>query len=119
TTGETPPISIVDWQGARMGPPRLEAAGFLGAWMSTGAPGAHERELLRDYHDRLMSAGISGFSFDDCLESYRRCSLWPFLLGIPVAVSLVQTERGDAMWARLVRGCAELVIDTGAAELLE
>jgi len=118
TTGEAPPISIVDWQGARLGPPLLDAAVLLGACMSTDQRRAHERELLRDYHDRLMSAGISGFSFDDCLETYRRCSLWPFLLGIPVSVSLVQTERGDAMWARLVRGCAELVIDTGAAELL-
>ena len=119
TTVGAPPISIVDWQGARLGPPLLDAAVLLGACMSTEQRRAHERELLHDYHDRLVSAGIGGFSFDDCLESYRRCSLWPFLLGIPVSVSLVQTERGDAMWARLVRGCAELVIDTGAAELLE
>lgn len=119
TTAGAPPISIVDWQGARLGPPLLDAAVLLGACMSTEKRRTHERELLRDYHDRLVSAGIGGFSFDDCLASYRRCSLWPFLLGIPVSVSLVQTERGDAMWARLVRGCAELVIDTGAAELLE
>ena len=119
TTVGAPPISIVDWQGARLGPPLLDAAVLLGACMSTEQRRAHERELLHDYHDRLVSGGIGGFSFDDCLESYRRCSLWPFLLGIPVSVSLVQTERGDAMWARLVRGCAELVIDTGAAELLE
>jgi hypothetical protein len=119
TTGEAPPISVVDWQGARLGPPLLDAAVLLGACMSTDQRRAHERELLQDYHGRLVSAGVSGFSFQDCLESYRRCSLWPFLLGIPVSVSLVQTERGDAMWARLVRGCAELVIDTGAAELLE
>jgi hypothetical protein len=119
STGDAPPISVVDWQGARLGPPLLDAAVLLGACMSTEQRRAHERELLRDYHERLVSAGIGGFSFDDCLESYRRCSLWPFLLGIPVSVSLVQTERGDAMWARLVRGCAELVIDTDAAELLE
>jgi Phosphotransferase enzyme family len=119
TAAGAPPISIVDWQGARLGPPLLDAAVLLGACMSTEQRRAHERELLRDYHDRLVSAGIGGFSFDDCVESYRRCSLWPFLLGIPVSVSLVQTERGDEMWARLVRGCAELVIDTGAAELLE
>ncbi len=119
STGDAPPISVVDWQGARLGPPLLDAAVLLGACMSTEQRRAQERELLGDYHERLVSAGIGGFSFDDCLESYRRSSLWPFLLGIPVSVSLVQTERGDAMWARLVRGCAELVIDTGAAELLE
>jgi aminoglycoside phosphotransferase (APT) family kinase protein len=113
-----PPISIVDWQGARLGPPLLDAAVFLGACMGTDARRAHEHELLRSYHDGLQAAGVGTFTFDDCLDSYRRCSLWAFLLGIPVSVSLVQTERGDAMWAGLMRGCAEHVIDTGAADLL-
>jgi hypothetical protein len=117
TTG-APPISIVDWQGARLGPPLLDAALFLGACAGTDTRRAHEHELLRSYHDGLQAAGVSTFTFEDCLDSYRRCSLWAFLLGIPVSVSLVQTERGDAMWAGLMRGCADHVIDTGAAELL-
>jgi hypothetical protein len=116
---DAPPISIVDWQGARLGPPLLDAAVFLGSCLSTEERRAYERELLSAYHQRLLAAGVEGFSFEDCLDSYRRCSLWAFLLGIPVSVSLVQTERGDEMWAGLMRGCAELVLDTGAAELLD
>ena len=38
---------------------------------------------------------------------------------IPISMTVVQTERGDAMWARMVRGCANLVLDTGAADLLD
>jgi hypothetical protein len=117
-TPGAPPISIVDWQGARLGPPLLDAAVFLSTCMSAEDRRAHERELLGIYHEGLLAAGIS-FSLEDCLDSYRRCSLWAFLLGIPVSVSLVQTERGDAMWAQLMRGCAELVMDTRAGELLE
>jgi hypothetical protein len=119
TAPGVPPISVVDWQGARLGPPLLDVAVFLGACVSTEQRRVHERELLQAYHHGLVAAGIGEFSLDDCLESYRRCSLWPFLLGIPVSVSVVQTERGDAMWARLVGGCAQLVIDTGAAGLLD
>jgi hypothetical protein len=31
---------------------------------------------------------------------------------------IAQTERGDAMWARLMSGAAELVLDVGAAKYL-
>jgi len=117
-TPDAPPISVVDWQGARLAPPLLDAAVFLASCVSPQDRRAHERDLLRTYHDRLVTAGVSGFSYDDCQESYSRCSLWPFLLGIAVSVTIVQTERGDAMWARLVSGAAELVLDTGAAGLL-
>ena len=118
-TPDVPPISVVDWQGARLGPPLLDAAVFFAGCMTPEDRRAHEGDLLRAYHDRLLAAGVSGFSFEDCLESYRRCSLWPFLLGIAVSVTVVQTERGDAMWARLVSGAAELVLDTHADELLD
>jgi aminoglycoside/choline kinase family phosphotransferase len=116
---DAPPISVVDWQGARLGPPLLDAAVFLASCVTPADRRAHERDLLRSYHDRLVAAGVDGFSYGDCLESYRRCSLWPFLLGVAVSVTVVQTERGDAMWARLMSGAAELVLDTGAAGLLE
>jgi hypothetical protein len=87
--------------------------------MRTEQRRAHERDLLRAYHDGLLAEGVAGFSFDDCLESYRRCSPWAFLGAIPVSVTIVRTERGDAMWARMVRGCADLVLDTGANDLLD
>jgi hypothetical protein len=119
TTPEAPPISVIDWQGARLAPPLLDATILLGACISTEQRRMHERDLLRAYHDGLLAEGVAGFSFDDCLESYRRCSPWAFLGAIPVSVTIVQTERGDAMWARMVRGCANLVLDTGADDLLD
>jgi hypothetical protein len=116
---DAPPISVVDWQGARLAPPLLDATILLGACMTAEQRRTHERDLLHSYHDRLGANGISGFSFDDCLESYRRCAPWAFLGAIPISMSVVQTERGDEMWARMVRGCADLVLDTGAGNLLD
>lgn len=115
---DDPPICVVDWQGARLGPPLLDAAVFLASCLDSAERRAVEHDLLRAYHDRLCAMGVAGFSFDDCLDSYRRSSLWPFLLGIVVSVTIEQTERGDAMWARLIGGAAELVLDTRAAQLL-
>jgi aminoglycoside phosphotransferase (APT) family kinase protein len=117
-TAGAPPISVVDWQGARLGPPLLDAAVFMAGCVGGDERRALEGDLLRAYHERLLALDVTGFSFDDCLDSYRRCSLWPFLLGVAVSVNIVQTERGDAMWARLMSGAAELVLDTGADELL-
>jgi hypothetical protein len=111
-------ISVVDWQGARLGPPLLDAAVFLGACTSTEQRRALEDELLHSYHDGLRGEGVKDFSLDDCRDSYRIGSLWAFLLGVAISVSLVQTERGDAMWARLMAGCSDMVLDTGAASVL-
>ncbi len=118
TPPETPAISVVDWQGARLGPPLLDAAVFMAGCVDSTQRRDVEGDLLRVYHEHLGAAGVTAFTFEDCLDSYRRSSLWPFLLGIAVSVTIEQTERGDAMWARLIAGAAELVLDTRAGELL-
>lgn len=114
-----PPISIIDWQAARLAPPLVDVAIFLGACVSPPERRAHERDLLRCYHEGLLSAGVDGFSLDDCWEGYRRSALYPFLLGIAVSMTLERTERGDAMWARLIRDTADLIHTTGAADILD
>jgi len=119
TLPDAPPVSIIDWQGTRLGPPLLDAAIFMGSCLSRDDRRHHERDLLRGYHDGLVARGVSGFSFADCWESYRRSALYPFLLAIAVSVTLERTERGDAMWARMVRGSADMVQDVGAADVLD
>jgi aminoglycoside phosphotransferase (APT) family kinase protein len=114
-----PAISVIDWQAARLAPPLLDAAIFLGSCLSVEDRRAHERELLHGYHEKLCEAGIDGFSFADCLESYRGSSLYPFLLTVAVSVTLARTERGDQMWAQLFSASADIVQDTGAAALLD
>ncbi|MEZ0366076.1 phosphotransferase [Mycobacterium sp. pUA109] len=114
-----PPISIIDWQAARLAPPLVDVAIFLGACVSPAERRAHERDLLRRYHEGLRSAGVEGFSLDDCWEGYRRAALYPFLLGVAMSMTLERTERGDAMWARLMRDTADLVHATGAADVLD
>jgi hypothetical protein len=118
-TADAPPFSVIDWQAARLGPPLLDPAIFLATCMSTERRREHEQRLLSAYHDELLAAGITGFSFEECLESYRRCAPFPFLGAIPVSVTVAQTDRGDDMWAAIVRGCADVVLDAGADDLLD
>lgn len=117
-TPADPPIVLLDWQGARLAPPLLDAAIFLSACLTPGERRDHERDLLDRYHGRLVEAGVGDFSRAQCWESYRACSLYPFLLTVAVSVTIAQTERGDAMWARMLGGAADLVLSTGAAKLV-
>jgi hypothetical protein len=113
------PISILDWQACRLGPPLLDHSIFLGSCMSTADRRAHERDLLRGYHEGLVLAGVRHFTFEDCLESYRISSLYPFLLTVSMSMFLAHTDRDRDVWTQLLRGSAELVHDLGAAEVLE
>jgi hypothetical protein len=113
------PVTIVDWQACRLGPPLLDHSIFLGSCMTTADRRAHERDLLRGYHEGLLAAGVSGFSWEDCLESYRISSLYPFLLTVSMSLFLAHTDRDREVWTQLLRGCAELVEDTGAASFLD
>jgi aminoglycoside/choline kinase family phosphotransferase len=114
-----PPLTVIDWQAARLGPPLLDAAIFLGSCVDTEDRRAHERDLLRAYHESLVAAGVRDFSLEDCSQSYRVGSLYPLLLGIGASVMLERTERGDRMWSRMIRGCADLVLDLDADRLID
>jgi len=119
TADDAPPVSILDWQACRLGPPLLDHTIFLGSCMSTDDRRAHERDLLRGYHEGLVAHGVSGFTFEDCLESYRISSLYPFLLTVSMSLFLAHTDRDREVWTQLLRGTAELVQDVGAADLLD
>jgi aminoglycoside/choline kinase family phosphotransferase len=112
-------VCIVDWQGARLGPPLTDVATFLGSCVSREQRRALEPDLLRSYHKELLARGVTGFSFDDCWEGYRRAAFYPFLLTVAVSVTIERTERGDAMWAQMLRGAADLIRATGAQNVLD
>ncbi|MFE9611339.1 aminoglycoside phosphotransferase family protein [Streptomyces sp. NPDC006012] len=114
-----PSLTVVDWQTTCPGPPGLDAAVFLASSVDTETRRTIESGLLDAYADGLKEAGIRDFGFADAWESYRAASLSPFLLTIFTSVTLERTERGDEMWTRLIRGAADLVLDTEAARLLD
>lgn len=109
---------VLDWQSVRLGPPLVDLAMYLGSALDSRTRRAHEHELLKAYHDRLVTAGVPGFDFADCLHSYRWASLYGFLLAAGMSVTIARTERGDQMFATLITATAELVEDSKAADLL-
>jgi len=111
-------VAAFDWQATRLGPPLVDVSVYLGGCLSLQDRRRHERELLRQYHDGLLSRGLTGFSFDDVWESYRWCVFYGLLLSVPFSVHLERTERGDALFAGMVHSYAQLARDLGSKELL-
>ncbi len=114
-----PALSMIDWQAARLGPPPLDVAMFLGPNLDPQLRRSHERELLREYHQGLVSAGVDGYSFDDCWRSYRLCVLYPLSGAIAGATLLAQTDRDAQVWLRILRNCAQMCLDLETVELFD
>jgi aminoglycoside phosphotransferase (APT) family kinase protein len=114
----TPPLTLVDWQTTRAAPPGLDLAVFLATCVDIDARRNNEHEHLQRWVDGLAEAGVKNFGYNHARESYRAASLYPLLICVATAVTLEQSERGDRMWAQIIRGAAELVTDTEAARIL-
>jgi hypothetical protein len=113
------PALVFDWQAASLGPPLVDVTLYLGGCLTLEDRRANERELLAEYHRGLLSHGVSGFSFDDLWESYRWSVLYGLLLSVPFSVQLERTERGDKLFAGMVRGYAALARDIDSTEVLK
>jgi hypothetical protein len=110
--------TVIDWQGACLGPPLVDVATYLATCLSPADRRAHEQELLHGYHQGLIDAGIRDFSFAQCWEAYRQASLYMCLGSVAGSVTLKRSERGDAMFTAMAANTADLVLDLDAEGFL-
>jgi aminoglycoside/choline kinase family phosphotransferase len=112
------PLAVVDWQTVVWGAPAFDASYFLGAGLDVTARRAHERELLRIYHDGLQARGVSGYGWENCWTDYRRYAFGGFLMAIGASMMVVQTARGDEMFLTMIRRHGAQIADLEAERLL-
>ena len=116
--GSSRPLTVVDWQTVSFGPPLLDASYFLGAGLSVSDRRAHEQELLREYHGRLLELGVPGFTWEACWEEYRRHTFHGVLMAVIAPMLVVRTERGDDMFMTSLARHAQQILDLRAEEFL-
>jgi hypothetical protein len=63
-------VVIIDWQGIGRGPGGYDVAYVLGGSLPTEDRRANERELVGEYHSRLVAGGVD-YSFDSAWNDYR------------------------------------------------
>lgn len=119
TRPEAPPITVVDWQTVKLGPPTIDASYYLGVCLPVEQRRRHEQSLVADYHRGLVAAGVRDWSWDDCWLEYRTQSIYGLYMALAFGAQVKQTDRGDAMFAMATRVYADLALDHDAAKLLE
>jgi hypothetical protein len=115
--GATAPM-IVDWQTASWSAPASDVAYFIGGSLTTEDRRAHAAELLDAYHQALVAEGITTYSREQLEHDVRLTSFGGVVMAFASAILVVQTERGDAMFAEMFRRHAQHVLDLDAEALL-
>lgn len=110
--------TVVDWQTAVWGGPANDVAYFVGGSLTTETRREHAEELLDAYHAALVGAGVAGYSREQLGTDVRRASFGGVVMMFASAVLVVQTERGDEMFAEMFRRHAQHALDVDALALL-
>jgi hypothetical protein len=63
-------VVVIDWQGMGRGPGAYDLAYLLSGSMTIEDRRTHEDRLVAEYHARLASHGIVGYSLDQCRDDY-------------------------------------------------
>jgi Ser/Thr protein kinase RdoA (MazF antagonist) len=75
-------VKLVDWQLWDIGNPAFDLAFFMALHWSPPLRAAWELPLLRSYHQRLLSAGIRDYTWQDLFDDYRRAVVTMVLIPI-------------------------------------
>jgi hypothetical protein len=118
TDPRSPTVTVVDWQTVTLGPGPADVSYFLGAGLMPEQRRAHEEALVRDYHQRLISGGVEGYSWDDCMTGYRRHAYAGYVMAVGASMLVERTVRGDEMFLTMARRHAAQVQDLDSESLL-
>lgn len=116
--GDTPVVTTVDWQSVRVGKPLNDVAYFIGSGLSVELRREAEMDILRDYHQALLAAGVQGFDWDACYREYRKGIYAGFAVSVVAPVLVVRTARGDEMFTTMAARYAQMALDHGVDEFL-
>jgi hypothetical protein len=102
---------FIDWQVLARTRGTQDVGNLLAGSMSSDDLAANWERLLRRYHDRLQAGGVTGYSFDECVQHYRINVLYPLGAGMAlIGMMDIGDGRGlgDAIVIRCLRHIAAL-----------
>jgi aminoglycoside phosphotransferase (APT) family kinase protein len=95
---------LIDWQLVARTRGTQDIGNLLAGSMEGDELSAHWEHLLRRYHDRLVEGGVSGYSYDQCLEHYRQSILFPLGAGMAL-LGAMDIGDGRGLGDRIVTRC--------------
>lgn len=115
TAADAPPVTVIDFQTVRLGPPGIDTAYLIGSSLPTEDRRARERELLIGYHEQLSAAGVTDHDFDACWTAYRQGALYGAFLFVGLAAQVASIPEIDAYIAAQAKRYADMAIDLDSA----
>ncbi len=113
-----PGVHAVDWQTLSLALPARDLAYFVATSLDTAPRRSHERDLVATYHGRLTSYGVEDYSLEQCWDDYRFAQLQGPLVSVFGCAYGTRTERGDRMFAVMVRRACAAIRDLGTLALI-
>lgn len=113
-----PPIAVLDWQTAALGPGISDLSYFIGASLMPDVRRRHEADLVRLYHDRLRALGVDSLSWDECWTEYRRYAFAGLVMAIAASMLVMRNARGDEMFIAMAQRHGRQALDLESEKLL-
>jgi hypothetical protein len=112
-------LAVIDWQISFRGRGVFDVAYFTAGTLPPDERKAKEGGLLRMYYDTLTEHGVSGYSFDECWEDYRRGVLFCIIYAVVGIGSLdLANQRGVELFTTIADRTMAAITDLDAGELL-
>ncbi len=112
-------ISVIDWQGVRVGRGTYDLAYFIATSLTADTRRRWQDTLVSLYHDTLVETGVTGYTVRDCREDYGYA-----LLDLVSFVTLVgatfdlENERRTQIASAIVGRLADALTEVDAERLL-
>lgn len=104
-------VTVIDWQTITTGSPMRDLAFLLASSLEVDDRRRHERAIVEAYRQALLAAGIDGYSAEQCWDDYVADLLQAPLIVVFGAGAATPTERGDAMFATMLRRATVAITD--------
>ncbi|NIP14225.1 MAG: phosphotransferase [Pseudomonadales bacterium] len=114
------PVVLFDWQSMYPGRTAQDLGYLITSGYTPEFRREHERSLVLRYHQRLVEAGITDYSFDEAWLDY----LHGILIGLrllPMALGDLDlsTEGGQAIFRKIIRNFPQAALDHGGVDLVD
>ena len=112
-------LTTVDWQTVSLAPGVTDVSYFLGTSLTPELRAVHEHDMVRRYHDDLVSGGVVDYPFERAWTDYRRYAFSGFLMAVLASMLVGQTDRGDEMFMAMANRSGRMAIDLDTLSLLD
>jgi aminoglycoside/choline kinase family phosphotransferase len=113
-------VVVVDWQSIGRGPGAYDLAYLMGGSLTVADRRQHEERIVREYHDRLVRHGVTGYSFDDLWTDYRISHMVNTSVAVITGGTMdLANERGRQLVGTLAERHFTAVLDLDSVALIE